>query len=154
MDELIEKIYSRLLEINEIEEASTMAGGAVAGGLLGLIGKAGARGAAIETAIKGIYTSASAKAGSPLMKKAVEQGLKSIGSQPSDNAIKLVVNAVKGSANEDIEIELTPDQFKEAMDLLEAEGKPVLQNDTELAKLADETNQAFGIDDIIPKLDA
>ena len=31
MDELIEKIYSILLEINEIEEASTMAGGAVAG---------------------------------------------------------------------------------------------------------------------------
>ena len=29
MDELIKKIYSRLLEIDEIEEASTMAGGAV-----------------------------------------------------------------------------------------------------------------------------
>lgn len=31
MDELIEKIYSRLLEIDEIEEASTIAGGAIAG---------------------------------------------------------------------------------------------------------------------------
>ena len=31
MDDLIEKIYSRLLEIDEIEEASTMAGGAISG---------------------------------------------------------------------------------------------------------------------------
>ena len=31
MDDLIEKIYSRLLEIDEIEEASTLAGGAITG---------------------------------------------------------------------------------------------------------------------------
>lgn len=123
-----------------------VAGGGIAGGLLGLVGKAGARGAAVEVAAKGIYNSISARVGQPLAKKAVQQGLKSIASTPTDTAIKKFVNAAKEAASDNIEIKLTAEQFKEAMELLKAEGKQALASDTEIAKLAADANETFGIE--------
>ena len=123
-----------------------VAGGAIAGNALKGVALAGSRGAAAARAARGIYATASRKVGPGVMRKAVQQGMKALGATPTDAIVKSTLTAMRDAAKEDIVIEMTPQEFEEAMDLMKAEGKPVLQSDTELAKLADEANQAFGID--------
>lgn len=123
-----------------------VAGGGIAGAALKGVGLAGSGGAAAARAARGIYAAASRRVGPGVMRKAVQQGLKAVGAAPTDAIVKETLLAIRDSAEDDIVIEVSPEEFKEAMNLIKAEGGPVLQDETELAQLAAKANETFGID--------
>lgn len=123
-----------------------VAGGAIAGQGLKLLPKLGFAGAATAHGAKAIYILASEKVGEGLMRKAVQQGLKSVGAMPTDAAIKKVATAIKDSSAEDLVLTISGPQFKAVADMARAQGESLSTSDDEIERLAAIANEKFGIE--------
>ena len=125
-----------------------VAGGAIAGKAFKALGAAGSVGASAQRGLRAIYISASRQVGPGVMRKAVQGGLQAVAANPTDSAIKGIVNAVKDAVTEDVILEITPEQLEEVKKLAEKEGEKLIFDEEQLMALAAEANEKFGMDEV------
>jgi len=122
-----------------------VAGGGIASGAMALVGKAGIAGMKAQLAVGALYYGASAKAGGAVAKQALQMSLKSIGQAPTNSAVKGFITAIKDTSEGNIPVEITKQEFKEAVRIVKEKGQPITNDSSEIDALAAAANEKFGI---------
>ena len=107
-----------------------VAGGAIASKAFSFAaaGSLGAKAAKGALAQKAVYHELSNRVGNKVAKKALQMSLKSGAAQPTDAIIKNSVLGLKEAIGGDIEVSLTPEEFKEAVSMVNAAGESITED--------------------------